>query len=148
MALTTKPWDTASYLKTKEDIAAYLDVALEDGDPELVKLALGNIARAKGMAEVAEKAGLGRTSLYKALSPKGNPEFATVTSVFKAFGLRLSVAKIAPDWRPIPKTASLSRKVAVRLASAGKASSKLAARKKAARARPRSGRQVAKPVAG
>jgi probable addiction module antidote protein len=92
MALKTKPWDTASYLKTKKDIVAYLDAALEDGDPELVKLALSNIARAKGMTEVAKRAGLSRPSLYKALSPHGNPEFATVASVLKALGLRLSVA--------------------------------------------------------
>lgn len=59
------------------DIAAYLEAALEDGDPALVAAALGDIARAKGMSEVARQTGLGRESLYKALSPDGNPEFAS-----------------------------------------------------------------------
>lgn len=92
MARKTIPWNAADTLATREDIAAYLDAVLEDGDPELLKAALGDIARAKGMAEIAEAAGLGRTNLYKALSPDGNPEFATVAKVLKALGLRLSVA--------------------------------------------------------
>ena len=93
MALKTTRWDAADILKTKKDIAAYLDAVLEDGDPELLKLALGTIARCKGMTEIAKEAGLGRSSLYRALSPDGNPEFATVASVLKALGLRLSVAR-------------------------------------------------------
>lgn len=92
MALKTQLWDAAASLETKEDIAAYLDAVLEDGDPDLLKVALGDIARAKGMTEIAEAAGLGRTNLYKALSPDGNPEFATVARVLKALGLRLKVA--------------------------------------------------------
>ena len=92
MALTTKPWDAAETLATKEDIAAYLDAVLEDGDPDLLKAALGDVARAKGMSEIAEAAGLGRTNLYKALSPEGNPEFATVLKVLKALGLKLRIA--------------------------------------------------------
>jgi probable addiction module antidote protein len=92
MSLKTTRWDTAETLETKEDIAAYLDAVLEDGDPDLLKLALGHIARAKGMTEIARAAGLGRANLYKALSPEGNPEFATVAAVLKALGLRLSVA--------------------------------------------------------
>ena len=90
--LKTTRWDTADYLRTKQDIAAYLNAALEDGDPDLLKTALGNIARAKGMTEIAKTAGLGRANLYKALSGAGNPEFATVASVLKALDLRLSVA--------------------------------------------------------
>lgn len=70
-------------------MAAYLEAALEDGDPALVAAALGDIARAKGMSEVARQAGLGRESLYKALSPDGNPEFSTVLKVVKALGMRL-----------------------------------------------------------
>ena len=62
MALKTTRWDAADYLKTKEDIVAYLDVVLEDGDPELLKAALGAIARSKGMTEIAKAAGLGRSS--------------------------------------------------------------------------------------
>jgi probable addiction module antidote protein len=68
MALETTRWDAADTLQTKEDIAAYLDAVLEDGDPELLKAALGDIARAKGMTDIARAAGLGRTGLYKALS--------------------------------------------------------------------------------
>ena len=90
--LKTTRFDAADYLKTKADIAAYLDAILEDGDPDLLKVALGDIVRAKGMTEIAKEAGLGRSNLYKALSPEGNPEFTTVASVLKALGLRLSVA--------------------------------------------------------
>jgi len=73
-------------------MAAYLEAVLEDGDPALVAAALGDIARAKGMAMIARETGLGRESLYKALSPGGNPEFATVLKVVKALGLRLHVS--------------------------------------------------------
>lgn len=92
MARMTRPWDAAETLKSKEDVAVYLDAVLEDGDPELLKAALGDIARAKGMTEIAEATGLGRANLYKALSPDGNPEFATVAKVLKALGLRLHIA--------------------------------------------------------
>jgi probable addiction module antidote protein len=92
MARKTRRWDAAETLKTKADIAAYLDAVLEDGDPELLNAALGDIARAKGMTEIAQATGLGRANLYKALSPDGNPEFTTVARVLKVLGLRLSVA--------------------------------------------------------
>jgi probable addiction module antidote protein len=92
MVRETRSWDAADSLETKEDIAAYLDAVLEDGDPELLKAALGDIARAKGMTEIARAAGLGRANLYKALSPDGNPEFVTIVRVLKTLGLRLSVA--------------------------------------------------------
>jgi probable addiction module antidote protein len=88
----TIPWDTAEYLKTDKDIANYLEAVFEDGDPALVAAALGDVARAKGMAQIAQAAGLGRESLYKALSPEGNPEFATVLKVMRALGLKLKVA--------------------------------------------------------
>jgi probable addiction module antidote protein len=87
----TLPWDSADYLKTPEDIAAYLEAAFEDGDPELISLALGAVARSKGMTEIARRTGLGRQSLYKALSPEGRPEFATVLNVVRALGLKLTV---------------------------------------------------------
>ena len=90
--ITTKPWDSAAYLKTDEDIAHYLEAVFEDGDPSLVAAALGDVARAKGMAQIAKAAGLGRESLYKALSPEGNPEFATVLKVMRALGLKLKGA--------------------------------------------------------
>ena len=85
----TKRYDSAEYLKTSEDMAAYLEAALEDGDPRLIVHALGNIARARGMSQIAREAGLGRESLYKALSPDGNPEFATVLKVVRALGIKL-----------------------------------------------------------
>ena len=90
--IKTIPWDSVAYLKTDEDIAHYLEAVFEDGDPTLVAAALGDVARAKGMSEIAQAAGLGRESLYKALSPEGNPEFATVLKVMRALGLKLKVA--------------------------------------------------------
>ena len=89
MAKMTRPWDAADYLESEEDVVLYLEAAFEDGDPGLIAAALGDIAKAKGMTTVAAEAGLGRESLYKALSPDGNPEFATVLKVMRALGLRL-----------------------------------------------------------
>ena len=89
----TRPWDAAEHLETAEDMAAYLEAALEDGDPALVTAALGDIARARGIAQIAREAGLGRESLYKALSAEGNPELATVLKVLRALGLRLHVER-------------------------------------------------------
>jgi probable addiction module antidote protein len=86
---STSLWDAAEHLETPEDMAAYLEAALEDGDPALVAAVLGDIARAEGMTRIARETGLGRESLYKALSPDGNPEFGTVLKVVKALGLRL-----------------------------------------------------------
>ena len=90
--IKTIPWDSAAYLKTDTDIAHYLEAVFEDGDPALVAAALGDVARAKGMSQIAQAAGLGRESLYKALSREGNPEFATVLKVMRALGLKLKVA--------------------------------------------------------
>ena len=87
--MQTQPWDAADYLETKEDVVLYLEAAFEDGDPGLIAAALGDIARAKGMTKVAAEAGLGRESLYKALSLDSNPEFSTVLKVMRALGLRL-----------------------------------------------------------
>ncbi|MFN8737508.1 MAG: addiction module antidote protein [Betaproteobacteria bacterium] len=95
--IATKPWDPAEHLKTEEDMAAYLEAALEEGDPALVAAALGDIARAKGMTQVARDTGLGRESLYKALSASGNPEFATVMKVIAALGLKLHAAPADSD---------------------------------------------------
>jgi len=86
----TQPWDAADHLETKEDMAAYLEAALEEGDPALIAAVLGDIARSKGMAQIARDTGLGRESLYKSLSQEGNPEFATVLKVVQALGLRLT----------------------------------------------------------
>ena len=85
----TKPWDPAEHLETEEDMAAYLNVALEENDLGLIMTTLGDIARARRMAVVAQKAGLEREGLYKSLSAEGSPEFATVLKVVRALGLRL-----------------------------------------------------------
>ncbi|MFT5339272.1 MAG: putative addiction module antidote protein [Cyanobium sp.] len=90
----TTIWDPATHLTTIEDVAAYLEAALQDGDPQLVAAALGDIARAKGMSQIAREAGLGRESLYKSLSSSGNPELATVLKVVSALGLQLHVSAI------------------------------------------------------
>jgi probable addiction module antidote protein len=88
----TIPWRTEDHLQTAEEIAAYLEAVFEDGDPELISHALGAVARSKGMTEIARRTGLGRQSLYKALSPEGRPEFATVLKVVRALGLKLTVS--------------------------------------------------------
>lgn len=85
----TKKWDPAKHLGTGAEMVAYLEAALEDGEPALVAATLGDIARARGMSGIAKETGLGRESLYKALSPEGNPEISTVLKVIKALGLRL-----------------------------------------------------------
>lgn len=91
----TKPWDPSEYLDSEEDMAAYLNLALEGGDLRLIMAVLGDIARARRMAVVAQETGLGRESLYKSLSPDGNPEFATVLKVVKSLGFRLQVATLS-----------------------------------------------------
>lgn len=90
----TRLWDAADCLETPDDMAACLEAALEDGDVALIAAALGDIARAKGMTEVARTAGLGRESLYKALSPEGNPELGTVLKVLRALGLKLHATAV------------------------------------------------------
>lgn len=90
----TLPWDPAEYLNSDEEMAAYLEAALEEGEPALVAAALGDIARARGMTQLARETGLGRESLYKALSPTGNPEFSTIMKVVQALGLRLHASSI------------------------------------------------------
>ncbi len=86
-----KKWDSAEHLKTDEDVAFYLQACFEEAgnDAAFIAKALGNIARARGMSQVAHDTGLGRESLYKALSGDGNPSFATVLKVINALGLRL-----------------------------------------------------------
>jgi len=91
MAEQFSRFDAAEFLKTPEEMAAYLDACFDEdaGDGILIRAALNDIARAKGMTQIARDAGLGRESLYKALSSTGNPEFATIMKVMKALGLRL-----------------------------------------------------------
>ena len=89
----TTRWDPVEHFDNQADMVAYLEAALADGDPALIAAALGDIARAKGMSQVAREAGLGRESLYKALSPEGNPAFATIMKVIAALGLRLHASQ-------------------------------------------------------
>lgn len=92
----TSAWDPAEHLESDEDIAAYLEAAFAEGDAAVVAAALGDVARAKGMSQLARDTGLGRESLYKSLSATGNPELGTVMRVVEALGLELhiSVAKV------------------------------------------------------
>lgn len=84
-------FDVVDYLKTDADIAEYLTVVLEDGDPALFVAAIGDIARAKGMSDIAKKSGVTRESLYRALKIEARPRFETVTRVIHALGMKLSV---------------------------------------------------------
>lgn len=90
----TFPWNVENYLESTEDMAAYLEAALEEGDPALIAAAIGDIARAHGMTKIAKETGLGRESLYKALSSEGNPQLATVLKVIHALGLRLQATAV------------------------------------------------------
>jgi probable addiction module antidote protein len=87
-------WDPAEHLETEEDIEAYLKAALEDGDPNVIIAALGDVARARGMTDIARASGLGRQSLYHALFEDRRQKFATVLKVTQAMGFRVSVMPI------------------------------------------------------
>ena len=91
MAEKFSRYDTADYLKTEEDMAMYLDACIEEdpGDGSLIRTALGSIARAKGMSQLARDTGISREGLYRALSAEGNPEFSTVMKVIRALGIKL-----------------------------------------------------------
>jgi len=95
MALKTHPFDAAEYIEDDEAVAEYLEeamkIAMEDSDPSFLAVALGTVARARGMSQIAKEAGLSRESLYKALGSEGNPEFGTVLKVLQALGLKLSI---------------------------------------------------------
>ncbi len=87
----TRPYDSAEYLNSAEALQTYMEEALETNDAAFIAKALGTMARARGMSQIAKKAGLSRESLYKALSTEGNPEFGTVIRVMHALGLKFSV---------------------------------------------------------
>ena len=87
--IKTRRWDPAEGLETDEEVAEYLSAALEDGDSSVVNAALGNIARARGMTQIARETGLAREALYRSLRLDGNPEFATVMKVASALGVKL-----------------------------------------------------------
>ena len=101
MAIKTVPWDSAAALRNDAEIAAYLDAALEEAlasdDHAILTHALGVVARAKGMSDLAQSAGMGREHLYKALSDEGNPTLSTVLRVMKALKVTLHVTPIAPE---------------------------------------------------
>ena len=108
---TTTRYDVAEHLRTPEEMAAYLEACLEEagGDAAFIAKALGDIARAKGMAQVAKDAGLSRESLYKALSGERSPDFDTILKVIGALGLKLHVkassGRLRPSTsRPTPRT--------------------------------------------
>jgi probable addiction module antidote protein len=97
MAIKITEYDIADHLRTPEEMAAYLEACFieSDGDASFVAKALGDIARAKGMTEIANETGLGRESLYKSLSAEGNPQLDTILRVAKALGLEFSVRPAA-----------------------------------------------------
>lgn len=97
MAIKTMRWDSAEHLKTDEDIQFYLEACLEEAgdDPAFIVHALGVIAKAKNMSQLARDTGISREGLYKAFSPDGNPTFATVAKVAKALGLQITVQTIS-----------------------------------------------------
>jgi probable addiction module antidote protein len=94
---TFAPFDAANYLNTVEDVAAYLEAVIEEGDdnPTAIPRALGSIARSRNFSQIARQAGMSREGLYKALSEEGNPSLATIIKVSHALGLRLRFEAIA-----------------------------------------------------
>jgi probable addiction module antidote protein len=96
MALKTTPWDSAEYLKTEEDVAEYIAACMEEGgdDPGFIAHALGVVARARNMAQLARDTGMTREGLYKALSADGNPSFATVVKVAAVLGFKVSLTPV------------------------------------------------------
>ncbi len=91
MTTQTTAYDVADYLTSPDRIAAYLELAFEEGDPKGVAAALGAVARAKGMTQLAKDTGLTREALYRALAPEGNPTLSTFTAVLGALGLRMRI---------------------------------------------------------
>ena len=93
MSIETICWDVQDALRSPEDCVAFIEAAIEEvpDDPAFIALVLGEVARARGMAQTARDVGMSREGLYKALSPSGNPSFATVLKVLTALGLRLHV---------------------------------------------------------
>lgn len=96
MPAETKAWDIVDHLDSNERIALYLEAVFEDGDPALIAAAIGDVARAHGMTQVAKETGLSRENLYRALSEGGNPEFATILKVIRAIGYDLTIVPHVP----------------------------------------------------
>ena len=94
MPIKTSPFDISEYLDTPEMITEYIKAAIEDGEPDLLRLALGDVAKAQGMTAMAEKAHINRQNLYKAFSENSNPKWDTINKVVHALGLKLTVEPI------------------------------------------------------
>lgn len=107
MTIKLREWDSVEHLKTDEDMAMYLEACIEEAgdDAAFIAKALGNIARARGMSQLAKDTGLGRESLYKALSGDGNPSFATILKVTHALGFKLNVQGRGDDMHKVTKIA-------------------------------------------
>ena len=91
MSTEITDYDTSEYLENEQDIIAYLNAIAEYDDPALMQAALGNVAKARGMTQIAKDAGVGRESLYKSLSKDGNPSFQTIAKAIHALGGRLTI---------------------------------------------------------
>ena len=87
--ITFEKWDPADDIDTKEDVIAFLEVALEENDPDFLLRTIGHITRSKGMTKIARELGVTRKGLYKSLAPDGNPSFKTVFKLFDILGLRI-----------------------------------------------------------
>lgn len=92
MPLKLTEFDASAYLDSEEMIAEYLTAALEDGNPDVFLTAVGNVAKARGMTQIAQATGLGRESLYKALAPGARPKYDTVLKVLRSLGVHLAVS--------------------------------------------------------
>ena len=108
MALKSAPFDAAEVLDTEEAVEEFIAAAFEMGDPAFIARALGTVARARNMSKLAKEIGMSRPALYRALSGKGNPEFATITKVMNALGLKLAPmrARAAPSRRRRTRSAA------------------------------------------
>jgi probable addiction module antidote protein len=95
--IETTAFDSADYLNTAEDVAAYLDAYLEDGSPEEIRAALDTVARSHGISELSKLTGMSRAGLYKALGEGGNPSFETMRTILGALGLRFTVEAVEPE---------------------------------------------------
>jgi probable addiction module antidote protein len=104
MTLKLNKWDVLDHLKTEEDMTLYLEVCFEEAgdDPAFIAKALGDIAKARSMTQLAKDTGLGRESLYKALSGEGNPSFGTILKVIKALGLKVHIQAADKKSEPLP----------------------------------------------
>lgn len=101
MTVALRTYDVAEHLDSEQDMRRYIEAALEDGDPAVIAHALGNAARARGMAKVAAEAGISRAGLYKALGEGGNPSLETLLLVPRLLGMRLAVTPIDVQSSPV-----------------------------------------------